>query len=544
MAPKNKKKFIDPKNSTTFAVVHRSQRDARIADEEASKYRKGFRPDWHPDDVVSPELLGEEMEDDDDEEEDWFDEDILDDDDLLNEYAIKKMSNGNELNQKDMVAYDGFEKRVGTQDPSNYGVYFKNQDDYDYLQHLKPIGQDPSAVLVEPKHVKPETLEDGENLDLQMKKKLNLPSSALASNQELDIGLLNQVENPLGNQIDLDPSLREILTALDDEAYVENDLEDDFFDAFHMDSMPEKYQALENQVYEEPEDVEQEPWMREFKKSDFSEGTEKPYVKSRGARTATTSFSMSSSAMFRNEKLTLLDDQFDKLLEEYSDDEIGELDAEDEEVLGTLNVSGLALEETLEEKRLDEMFDDFLGNLKVIGNRRRVVTRDPSESLSAIRTELKQEAAEVVHQYSVIEDVDVVDIPMPFPEKKEKERWDCESVLTMNTNIYNRPKLIQEISKGVPKIRLRKGMPSVVPEPTSESESESASEPERLNKGQARAKQETKEEKRARKAAIKQERKMRRMTKKATKTAFEEEKERQIKLVPNHKLQAHSIHIQ
>ncbi|KAI8901322.1 Low temperature viability protein-domain-containing protein [Globomyces pollinis-pini] len=413
------------------------------------------------------------------------------------------MSNGNELNQKDMVAYDGFEKRVGTQDPSNYGVYFKNQDDYDYLQHLKPIGQDPSAVLVEPKHVKPETLgiqfkdkEDGENLDLQMKKKLNLPSSALASNQELDIGLLNQVENPLGNQIDLDPSLREILTALDDEAYVENDLEDDFFDAFHMDSMPEKYQALENQVYEEPEDVEQEPWMREFKKfqnskqpgsddefsdDDFSEGTEKPYVKSRGARTATTSFSMSSSAMFRNEKLTLLDDQFDKLLEEYSDDEIGELDAEDEEVLGTLNVSGLALEETLEEKRLDEMFDDFLGNLKVIGNRRRVVTRDPSESLSAIRTELKQEAAEVVHQYSVIEDVDVVDIPMPFPEKKEKERWDCESVLTMNTNIYNRPKLIQEISKGVPKIRLRKGMPSVVPEPTSESESESASEPERRN---------------------------------------------------------------
>lgn len=244
---------------------------------------------------------------------------------------------------------------------------------------------------------------------------------------------------------------------------------------------------------------------------------------------------MTSSSMFRNEKLALLDDQFDHVLAEYSDEELGELDPEDDHVLGSSEII---------DAELDEMYDSFLENLHVIGSKRRVVTRNPQESLAAIRNELKDDAKALVGQYGEVEDYVEKEVILPGPKKKSD--WDVETVLTANSNIYNRPKIIQEISKGAPKIRFSKGMPKLV---VDKIESESDSDDESFqtvatNKGAARNIQETKEEKKARKADVKLEKKLRRMTKKATKSAFQKEEERQIKQLPNIKLQGHSIKIQ
>ncbi|KAJ3313477.1 hypothetical protein HDV04_001931 [Boothiomyces sp. JEL0838] len=560
-----KKKFIDPKNSVKFQLVHRSQRDARIADETASPYvlqplppsqnllKKGIIPKFD-----YGHMVDEDLRDDDDDEE--WEEDPEAEGELPDEEYIEQ------------VAYDGFDKskndysKKAEHDASNFGVYFRNQDEYDYLQHMKEMGTDPTAVFLAPKTGKKEAnvgikfhdKNDAESMD---SKKISIPSDVFASENELDIGLLNQPANSIGMQLDVDPKIREVFNALDDEEYVENDLDDDFFDAFHEEELPEKYKDIELKSYKGYEhelygNEDQEEWVKEFRKfqkhqeyesddefesDDESAITPKNYARTKGARTATTSFSMSSSAMFRNEKLTLLDDQFEKVLAEYSDDEIGELDGEDENVMGDID----ALDQTIDNERLETMFDEFLENLQIIGARRTLITRRPEEALDAIRTELKEDAKKLVEKYSVVEEeTEVDDSLLRLPEPK-KEQWDCQSILSTSSNVYNRPKIIQEISKGVPKIKLRKGIPSVIPEhqePESEEEEDVEYE-ERVNKGTSR-KGESKEEKKARKAAIKQERKERRETKKATKSMFNDEKSRQYRLQPNQKLQEHSIHIQ
>lgn len=68
--------------------------------------------------------------------------------------------------------------------------------------------------------------------------------------------------------MDLDPKIREVFTALDDEEYVESDLEDDFFDSFNAEQVPEKYVPSSIQKSEDSieDDDEEGGWMTEFKK--------------------------------------------------------------------------------------------------------------------------------------------------------------------------------------------------------------------------------------------------------------------------------------
>lgn len=74
--------------------------------------------------------------------------------------------------------------------------------------------------------------------------------------------------------MDLEPEVREVFTALDDEAYVEDGLEDDFFSAINADHVPVKYRALleeedgEEELYDDF-DENQESWLKEFKKYAF-----------------------------------------------------------------------------------------------------------------------------------------------------------------------------------------------------------------------------------------------------------------------------------
>jgi protein LTV1 len=496
-----KKQFIDKKNSKTYRLVHRSQRDPLINDENA--------PRLVLQEVTTGHYLNEEYQD-----------------------VDENLPNVSEESEND--------KEDWKNDVSNFGVYFKNDENYDYMQHLKTVGEDPNGIILGSESKKEEIGIRFKDADAKLK--MDLPSEVFASAEELNIGLLNQ-ENTPGLSIDMDPEIRDAFEALDDEAYVE-DLEDDFFDAFHEEVLPQKYADLtENRNHNEDSDSENmDDWMNEFKKfqknknyvvsdddDDYGADTDDFKPKRKGT---STNFSMTSSSMFRNDKLTLLDNQFDKILEEYSDEEIGQLASDDEDLRGTYTLSG-------DNQHLEEMFDSFLENLHVRGRRQTVVERKPEENLDALRQELNEHKSEILERYSYVEPLK--EMPIVLPGRKKKSEWDAESILTTNSNIYNRPTLIKEISNGAPKIRLKRGIPVVV-QPDESSDEDDAFES-RANKGSKRNENESKEEKKARKDAIKREKRERREQKKTTKLAFGAEKGRQARQVSNIRLQTHSVQL-
>jgi protein LTV1 len=185
-----------------------------------------------------------------------------------------------------------------------------------------------------------------------------------------------------------------------------------------------------------------------------------PFVgrKGKSSRAPSTAFSMSSSSMFRNEKLTLLDDQFDKLLAEYSDDEIGELDPNDPDVLGLVDSMGNhTMESNINQEssnRLESIFNEFLSAHTVTPHSKRLIPNlDSKECMDELRSELKEEAKKVLDQYNFVEDEDDRDAPIMMPQEKQYEKWDAESILSTYSNIYNHPGLIRETSKH-PRIKL------------------------------------------------------------------------------------------
>ena len=247
----------------------------------------------------------------------------------------------------------------------------------------------------------------------------------------------------------MDPALREVLEALEDEEYVEEDLEDGFFGALGSDQIPDAYQELVQKAQEEQAswNAEHDLYRTQYTDSDdeFDASSEE---QDRKSRYAPSNFSMTSSAMFRNDKLTLLDDQFDKVLEDYSDD--------DDEVDGDLDVN-----------RVNDLFDNFLEETEVIGRRQRVIPKRDSlvvkeDSAKATIEDLVQRM-ELEDAHPEMEEVEV--------EERIRENWDVESVLSTYSNIYNRPALIREASKGVTRIRLSgKNKMPVIQESETESE--------------------------------------------------------------------------
>merc|ERR1712137_1395770 len=124
------------------------------------------------------------------------------------------------------------------------------------------------------------------------------------------------------------------------------------------------------------------------------------------------------------------------------------------------------------------------------------------------------------------------------PERK----WDCESILSTYSNIYNHPKLISEPSKkitvdpktGIPRNVL--GKPGLTKkfldqfnEATNDRDGDTQSMISTLSTISIRPKDETPEQRKERKMLVKEYRKERRMEKKANSLAFKEEKLRQEK---------------
>lgn len=159
-----------------------------------------------------------------------------------------------------------------------------------------------------------------------------------------------------------------------------------------------------------------------------------------------TAFSMSSSAMERNQGLTGLDEQFDRMerIYEQDSDEEDDDDDDDEDGDGDGSGDGQPLHD------LDGIFDDFLSKHEVIAGKLKARLGDRSATAAEKVDLLRRELGEVRlydRQRGVDGDDDDDDeaqadiIPRHWIEGKKQE-WDVETVLTTKTNVENRPRTI------------------------------------------------------------------------------------------------------
>ncbi|RKP23076.1 Low temperature viability protein [Syncephalis pseudoplumigaleata] len=283
-----KKKFIDKKAARHFHLVHRSQRDPLIADAEAS-------------DRVFKE--------------------------------VTRGGAGAHRQPRQFDNDDDKEQHVGQ--AALYGVYLDDSE-YDYTQHLRPMGNQGAVFIEAPSRERKEKKKSVEIKDdvssasqgtSTTLPQVALPAEVLPSSYEMAVGLMNQPGVVEGLQPDMDPELREALEALDlsdDEEDVQEEAFDDDLIAQLDAEADETDDPLAFDVVgdsdEEGEDEE------EGDGDEDDEGWEKRFMRFKQARAAAydeqsedfdrqsmgTGFSMSSSAMFRNDKLTMLDEQFER----------------------------------------------------------------------------------------------------------------------------------------------------------------------------------------------------------------------------------------
>ncbi|XP_022359336.1 protein LTV1 homolog isoform X1 [Enhydra lutris kenyoni] len=407
-----------------------------------------------------------------------------------------------------------------------YGVFF--DDDYDYLQHLKePSG--PSELIPISTSSAPERRDEKEETLVISTTGIKLPSSVFASEFEEDVGLLNKAAPVSGPRLDFDP---DIVAALDDDFDFDNPdnlLEDDFI---LQANKPTEENGIDTQKSEAEDDSEWEDMDDEKERGGDddnygSAGSSDETMSISGKPPGTvenhlfweeetksrfTEYSITSSVMRRNEQLTLHDERFEKFYEQYDDDEIGALD--NAELEGCIQVDS---------NRLEEILNDYYK--EKAENCVKLNTLEPFEDQDLLMNELDGSEEEEV-------------ITVVLEEAKEK--WDCESICSTYSNLYNHPQLIKYQPK--PKqirISSKTGIPlNVLPK-----KGLTAKQVERMQmingsdlpkvSTQPRSKNESKEDKKARKQAIKEERKERRVEKKANKLAFKLEKRRQEKELLN-----------
>ncbi|KAL9090420.1 MAG: hypothetical protein Q9159_001949 [Coniocarpon cinnabarinum] len=272
---------------------------------------------------------------------------------------------------------------------AEHGIRFN--DEYDYLQHLRDLGQGSGdSTWLESRSsaqrhgkgrqnledaLRDVTLNDGDN-DSQSHPPTSDYGGRVAHTQPSWERYQEQQDIPdeiAGFQPDMDPRLREVLEALDDEAFVDDDQDlfdelavggeevdrdiweslgaqddddgwesDDTAKAINDDATSElAHEPLPQDQHDDGDFLEslakakaQEPTVSGLSQT----GLRKPPLgapsaaftadtsatgrrkKRKGALTSSTGFSMTSSALARTEALSTLDSKFDKVLDTYMDD--------------------------------------------------------------------------------------------------------------------------------------------------------------------------------------------------------------------------------
>ncbi|KAK4043042.1 hypothetical protein C8A01DRAFT_32831 [Parachaetomium inaequale] len=391
-----KGKWIDKKKATHFTLVYRPQNDPLIHDESA------------PAMVLNP-----------------------------TQRANKSSRGGQGLSDlASDLGSDALSMRDNEGEAANYGVYYDDTE-YDYMQHLRDLGQGAGeAVFVEADPVggngkgkgkaKQPSLEDAlRQLDLQNQSADLLDEELLPSKnlQRLTYQAQQDVPDAIaGFQPDMDPRLREVLEALEDEAYVDEDGGEDVFQALAKDGDElSKYEFEE--AYDEFEEEDDEgwesdrtvkasrehtkadeapqladtskgqpgeagasdDWMEEFKKFKNDQKAEKkPRAAAtpselqssiwttttnggrkktrKGAMTNPSAYSMTSSSLVRTEQLGILDARFEKIEEQYNADmdDVGSVSA----------VSTMSTVQGATRQDFDGLLDEFLDDYSLFGKKR------------------------------------------------------------------------------------------------------------------------------------------------------------------------------
>lgn len=408
-------------------------------------------------------------------------------------------------------------------------MYF--DDDYDYLQHMR---------VAEPEELVWESVENPNALkgkDRLESNPLQLPSSVFASNVEEDVGLLNKAATSSGPRPDWDP---DVVAALDDDfdfSDPDNQLEDNFME---MANCGGPMDVLD----ENDEGDEEGEWDSDFSGDEEEEGEERDLVRelrnmkrfdNEETKSRFTEYSMSSSVIRRNEQLTLLDDRFEKFFEMYDEPEIGALDCE--EIEGDVDVTNEMILQMAEAFRREK--EEALGEYSKKWDQERIKEYMEGES-----------------------DDEMVELEVEDDEDGgRKKKWDCESILSTYSNIYNHPKMIEEANRRQSKLvsgKIQLNPKTGIPLDTLEGDTNTltASKLAKLNSEgvsnafapkslcaqsvistlsvlSLRPKDETPEERRERKKLLKDYRQERRIERKANTEAFKEEGKRQVKIKMN-----------
>ncbi|XWX00105.1 hypothetical protein V2A60_008122 [Cordyceps javanica] len=346
-----KGKWIDKKNAQHFTLVHRPQNDPLIYDENA------------PSMVLNPTE------------------------------GSKNAGRGKNLDDlASELGSDAEHIRANEGEAANYGVYFDDSE-YDYMQHLRDLNTGAGdVVFVEAKATgnagkgkQKQSLEDalkqmnlehkaGDVLDPDMLPSKDLPRMSYEQQQDVPDAIA-------GFQPDMDPRLREVLEALEDDAFIDEDA--DIFDQLAKDGYEvDEYEFEDTQfddddgwesddtakpnkeykdnevpqlvaVKDEPEEGPSQDWLEDFKKFKKEQKSGGPpkaagapsqselqstwttttnggrRKKRKGALTVASGFSMTSSSLVRTEQLSFLDARFDKIEEKYNEefDDMGSVSA-------------------------------------------------------------------------------------------------------------------------------------------------------------------------------------------------------------------------
>ncbi|KAL8963714.1 MAG: hypothetical protein Q9193_000051 [Seirophora villosa] len=363
-----RKGWIDKNNATTFALLHRPQNDPKIHDASSSS-------------MVFQELAPSQS---------------------------KKIKTRSELESELFEAFDPLGNqptiRGNEGEAAEHGVYYDDTE-YDYMQHLRGLNDQGSrgeSYFVEAsvsrkdgKGKQKASLEDAlreASISEDVSKKQLLDEDILPSKDLERTTYQNQQDVPdalAGFQPDMDLRLREVLEALDDEAYVDD--EEDLFGELAKDgevskeefeelgfvgdeeaqedegwetddtakpikeyrvpTVPPAPPAAEDVAMSDDADHGDGDWMKEFSKYKKAEKSKAAAAaqehrhsdlqssimtgtsmtggrrkKRKGAMTSSTGYSMTSSSLFRTEGQTLLDARFDKIEEDYAEDAMDEAD--------------------------------------------------------------------------------------------------------------------------------------------------------------------------------------------------------------------------
>ncbi|KAG5366758.1 Protein LTV1 [Yarrowia sp. B02] len=452
------KTWVKKKDAETFSLVYRAQDDPLYHDEDSSErvFVKvdNLNQQRKEREAVARSVATSEAASEASEAGDIVPE--LHDDSKDPHRALTRADLEAELEQ---FAKEGRRENEG--EAALYGIEFDDSK-YDYMQHLRPMGMSDSVYLERKTTNKEHSGPGGRRgkgtdlilkADYAAKNGVQLPAEALPSDTKKKLTYQDQQDIPDAHrQLLMDPDLREVLEALEDEAYVEEDAEEDVFgeliqsgeydeeeeaalddqyddedyddysdagtiqgafDTVEEEHNDEEIEALRQQAIkqaramgrskgnkeeeagkevevsqplaaeldaEDEEEDEFDPaysWQQDFDKfkkdqkkkrgeeveseidgaayTAMSRRSRRKREKAAKNGTAMSGYSMTSSALFRNEGLTFLDDRFDKVEAEYNDESKDEPQPE--------------FDMKKERNDFESIMDDFMDNYSVVGKK-------------------------------------------------------------------------------------------------------------------------------------------------------------------------------